>query len=145
MFKTILVPTDGSALVDKAIAGAIELAATCDGKIIGLSVAEPYPLLPLAENPIAPEIGLYDESAQKIAQQHVKKIADSARTAGIPYEIIVTQSFSPHEEILSMAKKCRCDVIVMASHGRKGWSKLLLGSETRKVLAHSSIPVLVFR
>jgi nucleotide-binding universal stress UspA family protein len=146
MFKTILVPTDGSLLSDKAIAAATEFAKFCGGKIVGLSVAEPYPFLPLAEMPVAvPEAGVYEESMQTLAQRHVQKVADAAQIAGVPCEVLVSRSFSPYEEIIATAKKFGCDVIFMASHGRKGLSKLFVGSETQKVLAHSTIPVLVFR
>lgn len=145
MFKTILVPTDGSPLSDKAINAAIEFAQSSGGKIIGLSVAEPYPFSPLYEAAVTDEANIYEEKMQQRAQLHVQKIADLAQAANVPCETSIVQSFSPFEEIIRTAEKSHCDIIFMASHGRKGLSKLFLGSETQKVLAHTTIPVLVFR
>lgn len=145
MFKTILVPTDGSPLSDKAIEAAVEFAQTSGSKIIGLSVAEPYPFSPLYEGAVMAEANIYDDKMQERAQMHVQKIAALAQAADVSCEVSVAQSFSPYEEIVKAAKKSHCDIIFMASHGRKGWNKLFLGSETQKVLAHSTIPVLVFR
>jgi len=145
MFKTILVPTDGSDLSIKAIDTAVEFAKFGGGKIVGLSVAEPYPFTPLAEGAMAADPGIYEESMLAMAQQNVQKIADTATAAGVPCEVIATQSFSPSEEIINTAQKYGCDVIFMSSHGRKGLSKLFVASETQKVLAHSTIPVLVLR
>ena len=145
MFKTILVPTDGSHLSDKAIDAAIEFAKINGSKIIGLSVAEPYPFSPLAESTVAAESATYEQKMQELAQLHVQKIADLALTSNVPFETATALSFSPYEEIIKAAKKFNCDVVFMASHGRKGLNKLFLGSETQKVLAHSTIPVLVFR
>lgn len=145
MFKTILVPTDGSPLADQAITAAIEFAQSNSGKIIGLSVAEPYPYAPLTDGSVTVDSGSYEEKMREMAQMHVRKIADAAQAANVPCETYVRQSFNPHEEIISVAIKHNCDVIFMASHGRKGLSRLFVGSETQKVLAHSTIPVLVFR
>jgi nucleotide-binding universal stress UspA family protein len=145
MFKTILVPTDGSALSDKAINAAIEFAELAGSKIIGLSVAEPYPFAPLYQNAAATDTTIYEEKMREAAQLHAQKIADAANAAGVACEAVVAQSFSPYEEIIATAKKYHCDAIFMASHGRKGLNRLFLGSETQKVLAHTSLPVLVFR
>jgi len=145
MFKTILLPTDGSALSVKAIDAAIEFAKINNSKIIGLCVAEPYPFSPLAENAGGSDYAVYEEKMRSLAQQHVEAIALAARNAQVPCETLVAQSFSPYEEIIHAVKKFNCDVIFMASHGRKGLNKLFLGSETQKVLAHTTIPVVVFR
>ncbi len=145
MFKTILVPTDGSPLSEKAISAAIEFAQLASGKIIVLSVAEPYPFSPLHESASAIEASNYDDQMRMRAQQIVDKVANTAKEAKVACEAHVTLSFSPYEEIIRTAKKHECDAIFMASHGRKGLNKLFLGSETQKVLAHSTIPVLVYR
>ncbi|RJG07197.1 universal stress protein [Noviherbaspirillum cavernae] len=145
MFKTILVPTDGSALSEKAIAPAIEFAQKCGSKIIGLSVAEPYPFATILESSSAIESGVYEERMRELAETYVQKIAVAAHNAGVACETSVAQSFAPHEEIINTADKFHCDAIFMASHGRRGFSKLFIGSETQKVLAHSTIPVLVLR
>lgn len=145
MFKTILVPTDGSERSDKAIANAIDYAQHCQSRIVGISVAEPYPFSPLAESSMAIDPSIYEENVRALAEQNVKKIADAAEAAGIPCETTTVLSFSADEEIVNAAKKFNCDVIFMASHGRSGLSRLFLGSKTQKVLAHSTIPVLVLR
>ncbi|OGB20809.1 MAG: universal stress protein [Burkholderiales bacterium RIFCSPLOWO2_02_FULL_57_36] len=145
MFKTILVPTDGSELSEKSIRGAVELAKLAGGRIIAISVAEPYPFTPSVEGAFAPDLNLYEKQMQKFAEMHVEKVAEIAAKAGVPCETHVAHSFNPYEEIVNAAREHHCDVILMASHGRKGLNKLFIGSETQKVLAHSSIPVMVFR
>ncbi|HEX2530921.1 MAG TPA: universal stress protein [Burkholderiaceae bacterium] len=145
MFKTILVPTDGSSLSDKAINTAIEFAKLAGGKIIGISVAEPYPFSPLAESSVAAGAGIYEDKMLELANERVQKVADAAKAANIPCETMVAQSFNPYEEILNAAKEFGCDAIFMASHGRKGLNRLFVGSETQKVLGHSTIPVMVLR
>jgi nucleotide-binding universal stress UspA family protein len=145
MFKTILLPTDGSDLSKKAIDTAIEYAQMSGAKIHGISVAEPYPFTPLAESAMAIDPTVYEENVRNLAQQHVNKISEAARLAGVKCEVSIVLSFSPDEEIINASKKYDCDVIFMASHGRSGLSRLFLGSKTQKVLAHSTIPVLVLR
>jgi nucleotide-binding universal stress UspA family protein len=108
-------------------------------------VAEPYPFSPLAESSMAIDPGIYEDNVRSLAEQHVKKIADAAREANVTCDTVTVLSFAPDEEIVNAAKKFNCDVIFMASHGRSGLSRLFLGSKTQKVLAHSTIPVLVLR
>jgi len=145
MFKTILVPTDGSERSDKAIANAIDYAQHCQAKIVGISVAEPYPFSPLAESAMAIDPSIYEENVRALAEQYVKKIADAAQAAGVICETTTVLSFTPDTEIVSAAQRFNCDVIFMASHGRSGLSRLFLGSKTQKVLAHATVPVLVLR
>lgn len=87
----------------------------------------------------------YEAEMRKEAQQNVQRIADAANAANVPCETLTPQSLDPYEEIVNAAQKHGCDVIFMASHGRKGLSRLFAGSQTQKVLAHSTIPVLVIR
>jgi nucleotide-binding universal stress UspA family protein len=147
MFKKILVPTDGSPLSDKAIYAAIEFARANASEIVALSVAEPYVYSMWLEGSgaIALDSKAYDESMQELAQRHVQKVATLAGDSNVACKTRVALSFSPYEEIVQTAKDFNCDVIFMASHGRKGLNKLFVGSETQKVLAHTTIPVLVFR
>ncbi|WP_026076118.1 universal stress protein [Noviherbaspirillum massiliense] len=145
MFRKILVPTDGSELSGKAIKAAVELAGKIDGSIVGLCVSEPYPYSPLSEGAIAGDAATYEARSRELAQRHVQKVKDAAAAANVPCEAMVAQSFSPFEEIIDVARNKGCDVIFMASHGRKGLNRLFIGSETQKVLAHSDIPVMVFR
>ena len=145
MFKTILVPTDGSPLSDMAVRAALEFARQVGGKFVALSVAEPYPFTPLSDSAFTPDVNVYEGKMRELAQLNVGKIADAAKAANVPCETSIALSFSPYDEIIKAADKFGCDVIFMASHGRKGLNKLFLGSETQKVLAHSTIPVMVFR
>jgi nucleotide-binding universal stress UspA family protein len=145
MFKTILVPTDGSALSDKAIRTAVEFAQLNGARLVGLSVAEPFPYSPMSEGAITIDASAYQEQMLELARLNVKKVADAASAANVRCETHVRQSFSPYEEIIDIANLQGCDIVIMASHGRTGLNKLFLGSETQKVLAHSSLPVLVIR
>ncbi|MDB5729514.1 MAG: uspA [Noviherbaspirillum sp.] len=146
MFKTILVPTDGSELSEKAAHAAIEFAKSISAKLVTVSVAEPVPLVALVEGGAPPPwIDDFEESARKEAQARVDRVAAAASAAGVPCDKAVALSISPYEEIIAAAQRFACELIFMASHGRKGLSRRLLGSETQKVLAHTTIPVLVYR
>ena len=145
MFKTILLPTDGSPVSQTAIDAAIKFAAICGSKLIALSVADPTPYLPMTiEMPVG-DTNLYQQHMLQLAGAYVQKIADAATAAGVECETVVSQAPNPYEEIVHTATVRHCDVIFMASHGRRGLNKLFIGSETQKVLAHSVIPVLIFR
>ncbi len=144
MFKNILVATDGSAHSDKAIDGALDLARQVQGTIVVLSVAQPYPYSPLAEGTIVRHANEFEDKSLSLAQQHVAKVKELAQQRRISCETIVVQSFAPASEIVKAAQQRACDVIFMASRGRSGVRGLLMGSETQKVLAQSSVPVMVF-
>ncbi len=145
MFTTILVPTDGSELSGKAITHAIDYAQHTHAKIIGISVAEPYPSSPLVESAMAIDPTFYEDNVRELAKQYVAKIEEAAKTAGVTCETVIVLAFKPDEEILKAAKQYNCDAIFMASHGRGGIGRLLLGSKTQRVLTNSTIPVLVLR
>lgn len=145
MYKKILVPTDGSEMSEQAATAAIEFARCCGSRIVALSVAEPYPLLPVAEGALTIDPGIDSRVLQDLAAARVGTIAAAAAKLGVPCETTITMSFSPHEDIIRTAEERQCDVIFMASHGRRGLSRLLAGSVTQKVLAYSTVPVLVFR
>lgn len=145
MFKTLLVATDGSKDSDKAIAGAIEFARQVGGKLIALSVVEPYPFPPIAESAYIGGSEAYEKRALELAQEHVSRVKSAADAAQIPCETVVGFSLYPPEEIVSTAQKYKCDAIFMATHGRKGLDKLFAGSVTQKVIGQSTVPVMVFR
>lgn len=145
MFKKILVPTDGSPLSEKASNAAIEFARIHGGQVLAISVAEPYPFSPLSESAFIDERQAYEQRARELAREHVEKIVASARNNGVECQALVTQSFAPYDDIIKAAEEHRCDVIFMASHGRKGLNRIFIGSETQKVLVNTSIPVMVFR
>lgn len=143
MFKTILVPTDGSDLAEKAALAAIELADELHGTVVAISVAQPYPYSPLSETPgsVARE---FEDKALAQAKQHVERLRKLANDRNVAFEVVLAQSYDPYKEILDTAHRRHCDAIFMASHGHRGLSKLFLGSQTQKVLAHSDVPVTVF-
>ena len=144
MFKRILVPTDGSELSDKAIAAAIDLARTLKATVIGMTTLEPYSYSNLSE--YRPEtLDDYEARMDQAGAERLGKVADAASRAGVPVETVTVKSFSPYEAIIDTAREKSCELIVMASHGRRGLNAVLLGSETQKVLTHSSIPVMVYR
>jgi nucleotide-binding universal stress UspA family protein len=144
MFAKILVPTDGSDLSIKAARGAVELARLLSARVVAMTVVEPYAYTTLSD--YRPETAVeYDQRAETIARERFAPIEDSARAASIPIETTVVRSYSPFEAIIDTARRRHCDAIVMASHGRRGLSAVLLGSETQKVLTHSQIPVMVYR
>jgi nucleotide-binding universal stress UspA family protein len=144
MFRKILLPTDGSDLSSTAIEAGLEFAKALNASVVGLTVVEPYSYSNLSE--YRPEtLDDYEQRMLKAAAGRLGTVADAAAKAGIPFETVTMKSFSPYEAIIDVAKEKGCDVIFMASHGRRGLSAVLLGSETQKVLTHSTIPVMVFR
>lgn len=145
MFKKILVPTDGSPLSDKAAKAAMEFAAVQGATVVGLSVAELYPFMLMPEAGVMVDMANYEEIQDKSAQQAMGKLKAMANEAGVTTEVVSTRGVHPYEEILKTATDKGCDLIWMGSHGRKGLDKLLLGSETQRVLSHATIPVMVWR
>jgi nucleotide-binding universal stress UspA family protein len=144
MYQCILVPTDGSDVTGKAVATAIALARALGSRIETLSVKEPFPYSAISEiQPIAPEE--YFEAQERIAQQRVQQVVAACEAEGMACEATTIEAAHPYEAIIDHVKRRGCDLIVMASHGRRGMRALLLGSETQKVLTHSSVAVLVVR
>ena len=145
MYKKILIPTDGSTLSEKAIAAAVQYASIHPGsKIVGMTVVEPFPLTHMS--PFGSTIESdYMLQERDRAERRVGEIADRAKSAGIPHEILVVESSKPHEEIVRVAEDLECDCIFMASNGRRGLHKLFIGSETNKVLSSATVPVMVYR
>lgn len=144
MFKRILVPTDGSTVTDKAVQTALSLAKASGGSLYTISVKEPFPYSAISEMQPVPPQEFYD-AQERIAAARVKTVKDAATAAGVTCSAHTVEALHPWEAILDHAKAQQCDVIVMASHGRRGVAALLLGSETQRVLIHSPIPVLVVK
>lgn len=143
MFKTILVPTDGTPLSNVAVGKAIEFAKLNPGsRVIGITVAEMMPFAALEGIGIV-DPAQYEKSVKDLAQKYVNVVASAASAAGIPCQTIVAQSNNPADEILKASKMCDC--IFMASHGRKGMERLLVGSNTQRVLSEAKVPVVVYR
>lgn len=147
MYRSILVPTDGSALARSAIKKAVQLAKEQNAKLVGIYVAPPYEPRAVSDY-VYPDFMTprqYADAVKQRAAKHLDHVRKAAEQAGVSCAVTHAQSAYPYVEILKAARKYRCDLIFMASHGRRGISRLLLGSETTKVLAHSAIPVLVHR
>jgi nucleotide-binding universal stress UspA family protein len=140
MYKRILVATDGSTLSKKAISSAIELAALSGAELIAVKVTPRYPQsyfegsLPLSATEVSKIEKGWTDGAQKVLEAVVK----SAKAVVVKSDIV-------SDALIAAAKKHKVDLIVMASHGRRGIKRLLLGSETQQVLTHASVPVLVLR
>jgi len=147
MFKHILIPNDGSETAAKAIRAGVQLAREMGAKVTGCHAQGPGPAYvhgegSFASNEVRRELEL---RARQYAEKCVDEIAAVAQAAGVAFEPAVVKSLAPCEGIIEAAKAAGCDAIVMGSHGRRGVTRLLLGSVTQEVLTHSSIPVLVLR
>lgn len=145
MYKHILLPTDGSAVSDNAVKHGIELARTLGSKVTALTATEPF--MPLAFSPVelATSVEAYTYHVQEHAKNILAAVAALAAEAGVPCETLQVEQVYPYQAIIETAGSKGCDLILMASHGRRGVSAILLGSETQKVLTYSKIPVLVYR
>ena len=144
MYQQILVPTDGSEISTRAVEAAARLAGLIGAKLDVLSVKEPFPYSAISEMQPVPPQEFYD-AQERLAAERVAAALDAVRAHGIQATGASVEALHPWEAILDQAKTKGCDLIVMASHGRRGLGALLLGSETQKVLTHSTVPVLVIR
>ncbi|AKJ28106.1 universal stress protein [Caldimonas brevitalea] len=144
MYKRILVPTDGSDITQRAITTAISLAKLTGAEVFTISVKDPYPYSAISEmQPTLPQEFL--DAQERVASRNVAAVKEACLAVGIPCTAHTVESVSVWEAVVDYAKQHGCDLIVMASHGRRGVQALLLGSETNRVLTHSTIPVLVVR
>jgi nucleotide-binding universal stress UspA family protein len=145
MYRSILVPTDGSEFCQRAIEHAVKLAKQTGARIIGLTVT--FPLHTGTPHMMFPgELrAVLHEQTVKEAAEKLAVIEAAAKAAGVPCETVRKAHDHPWEAIIQEAEGKGCDLIVMASHGRRGVSGVVLGSETQKVLTHSKVPVLVVR
>ncbi len=146
MFKNILIPTDGSELSQRAVRMALDLAKLHRARVTGIHVIPDYHLLIAYEgafDPVTEE--RIEEEAKTRAEGYLAFVRRSAEEAGVPCDTVCETSDHPYDAILKTVDARGCDLIVMTSHGRKGLAAVLLGSETRKVLTHAKIPILVVR
>ena len=144
MFKNVLIATDGSELAKKAVQQGLTVAKGMKAKATVVR-ATPVPRMYVAEGVIiTPPVEVHEQVAKVVADQFAG-IKQEADAAGVPCETVHVENDIPWQAILDTAKDKRCDLIVMASHGRTGFSAAFLGSETQKVLAQSTVPVLVCR
>ncbi|MFC5523807.1 universal stress protein [Polaromonas jejuensis] len=147
MYQRILIATDGSNLSRKAVTSGIKLAALTGAEVVALKVIPRYPVSYFegGMNVPATEVARVEKQWAESAQAIVEGVKASAALKGVEVKALTTRSDLIAEAIIAAAKKNKCDLIVMASHGRRGLKRLLLGSETMHVLTHSHIPVLVLR
>ncbi len=147
MYQNILVATDGSTLSKKAVASALALAQLSGASVVALKVVPRYPQSYFEGGLALPasDIAKIEKQWATHGQAVVDAVVKSAKAKGLEAKAVVVKSDLVSEAIIATAKKNKCDLIVMASHGRKGIKRLLLGSETQQVLTHSHIPVLVLR
>lgn len=147
MFKHILVPTDGSELSQETARRAISFAKEVGARVTAFFAKPEYPVSYYGEgaliDPTTPK--RFAELTEQQAQQTLEFVRAMGREAGVEVNSFSITSDIPYQAIIDAAQEADCDLIFMASHGRRGFSALLLGSETNKVLTHSRIPVLVYR
>jgi nucleotide-binding universal stress UspA family protein len=146
MFKNILIPTDGSEQSQRAIRTGVELAKLHGASVTGVHVIPDYHLLIAYEgafDPVTEE--RIEEEAKARADTYLGFMREAAGAAGVSCATVCETSDHPYDAILKTADTNECDLILMTSHGRKGLAAVLLGSETRKVLTHAKVPVLVVR
>jgi nucleotide-binding universal stress UspA family protein len=147
MYQKLLVATDGSTLSKKAVRSAVELAGAVGAELVALYVVPHYPVsyfeggITVSTQDIARTEKQWADQGQAV----VDAVQQAAQAKGVKAKGIIAKSDLVAESIMSTAKKQKCDLIVMASHGRKGFKRILLGSETQHVLTHSTVPVLVLR
>jgi len=146
MYRNILIATDGSALAEKAVSHALSLAKSVGAKVTAVIVEAPFNVYDVPESRLPQMSEAFAQHAAHIKQHAatvLNRVANGAKAAGIACDTVQVEHDHPYQAIIATAKDKGCDLIVVASHGRSGISAVLLGSVTSKVLAHTSIPVLV--
>jgi nucleotide-binding universal stress UspA family protein len=145
MYKHILIATDGWELAGKAVAAGFALARALNAQVTAVTVTEPWTALVSGEVMIVFPVEDYEKTANENAARILAGVSALARKADISCATVHAKDQYPADGILDTAKKSGCDLIVMASHGRRGLGRLLLGSQAVNVLTHSSLPVLICR
>ena len=147
MMRKILVPTDGSKLSTKAVNAAIDLAKVFDARLVALHVYPKFAGTPYGTFGPAGDVlkEAHERAGRARADELFVDIGKLAEAAGVELESTLVVSNEVWKEVIVVAKRKKCDLICMASHGRRGLAALVLGSETQKVLTHSTLPVLVVR
>lgn len=147
MFRHILLPTDGSRLSSKAVWRGIEFAKRIKARVTALHVVPEFRFMAdEGITPLNPALKKrFEEEGRTRAREMLEAVAKQARKRGVRCATLSVAGDLPYQQIIATARRKKCDLILMASHGRRGLSSLLLGSETAKVLTHSKVPVLVVR
>ena len=145
MFKHILVATDGSKLSEKAAVGAVQLAKSMSARLTAVTVSVPFHIFATDSVMLTDTEEVYKAQCKTQTEKYLSVIKTAAESAGLSFEGVHVFNDHPYAAIIETAQHKHCDVICMASHGRRGMSALVVGSETMKVLTHSKIPVVVWR
>ena len=144
MYKHLLIATDGSELAGKAVATGLQLAKALGAKVTAVTVTEAWAAMVPGEGAFVFPVEEYERAAAQNAARILADVAAQAQKLGVACETVHVTEF-PAEGIILTAKDKGCDLIVMASHGRRGLSRVLLGSQAVRVLTHSTVPVLICR
>jgi nucleotide-binding universal stress UspA family protein len=149
LYRHILIPTDGSELSEKAVEHGVALAKSINARVTGLTVSQPFHIVSGAF-PVGPLISTvtreeYRDRIEAACTSYLSAVKNAAAAAGVTCDTVHVEHDQPYLAIVHTAARKLCDLVVMASHGRRGAAAIVLGSETVKVLTHSSIPVLVYR
>lgn len=147
MFKHILIPTDGSPTSLKAARAGVRLAAALGARITAyhaMETAQPQ-VYGHAYAADARAFVNFEKAAREAGERQVEPIGRLAKAARVPFATLVAKARTPYDGIVETARKRKCDVIVIASHGRRGIARLIMGSVTQKVVALATVPVLVYR
>ncbi|HXW24763.1 MAG TPA: universal stress protein [Xanthobacteraceae bacterium] len=145
MYRNILIPTDGSELSKKAIEHGVALAKALGAKVTAVTVTMPFHIFALEPAAAIGSLESYAQRAGERAANVLAVVTEAAAAAGVTCDAVSVEHEHPYRAIIDTATRRGCDLIVMASHGRRGVSAIVLGSETVKVLTHSAVPVLVYR
>ena len=145
MYKHILIATDGSELAGKAVVAGLELASRIKAKVTAVTATEPWTAMMQGEPAaLAFPIEDYEKSAAENTRRILSGVQEAAQKQSVACETVHVNDF-PAEAIIATAKSKGCDLIVMASHGRRGVARMLLGSQATSVLTQSTVPVLICR
>jgi len=145
MYTNLLLPTDGSELAGKAVQHGIGLAKRIGAKTTALTVLPPFHVFTADTQMLEDTPSQYQARMHKHAEKILGAVIRIAQASGVPCEMVQLEHEHPYQAIIDTAQSKGCDLIVMASHGRRGITAIVLGSETIKVLTHSKIPVLIYR
>ena len=145
MYHHILVPTDGSPFSANALRKSVALARTLKARMTALTVVEPFHIFAIDPEIVTATPAQYEQRMKERAERFLAVARDEAKAAGVPCATLRVEDEHPYRAIVDTAIKEGCDLIAMPSHGRRGLSAVILGSETVKVLTHSTVPVLVYR
>jgi nucleotide-binding universal stress UspA family protein len=145
MFKHILIATDGSELAKRAVSEGLDLGKALKARITAVTVTLPWSAVAPGETMLAFPVDEYERGCKASAKQILGGVEEMARATGVVCDAVHIPEQFPAEGIVAFARQHDCDLIVMASHGRRGLSRLFLGSQANSVVTHSEVPVLICR